>query len=299
MTKLGVAFMKRAWVALKRAPNRLFVILLVCSASASLHGQQPTQNSKRSDPVFQDDFETGAYARGQRGGKWQGGNSGNVHIERGGSRGSGYALSLIHRAKPPNGMSTAEQRFAFADGTPELWVEYDFFLPQNFHHRLKSKKSVNNKFLALWEENYSGLASDGETPTTQVIIEFRPMNDSKNRTGKPGDSYMYVNGNFRNSGRNRRFGSALNAFTDAERGRWNRIRVHVRLATDDNTNDGLVEVHINDRKLISETQLPLPSKRSGHYIRHGYLLGWSNSGYDNDTHFKIDNVRFYASDPSW
>jgi hypothetical protein len=299
MTKLGVAFMKRAWVALNRASNRLFAILLVCSVSASLHGQQPTQSSKRTEPVFQDDFESGTYGRRQPGGKWQGGGSGNVHIERGGAGGSSYALSLIHRAKPPQGMSSAEQRFALAEGTAELWLEYDLFVPANFYHRTKQRGSDNNKFLALWEENYKGVADDGVTPTAQFIVEFRPMNDGKKRVGRPGDSYLYMNGNLRHSNTNRRFGNSQNAITNTERGRWNRVRVHIRLSSTNDAEDGLVELFMNDRKLISRSDLALPTRANGHYLRHGYFMGWANSGYSEDTHFKVDNVRLYAIDPRW
>ena len=186
-------------------------------------------------------------------------------------------------------MSTAEQRFALAKGEKELWIEYDFFLPSNFFHRAP-RTSSNNKFLALWEEAYN--APKGPP---LIIFEFRPMADGRRQLGKAGDSYLYVHtrdfaGKMRNRGK-----PALNAFSDAQRGRWNKIRVHVRLSTTEAASDGLIELWLNDNRIIQADGVNLPGGK--HYIRHGYFMGWSNSGYTEDTHFKIDNVRIYNTMP--
>jgi hypothetical protein len=266
----------------------------VAGALASTHLEGQAESRNNPSPVFQDDFESGKYARDQEGGRWVGGGSGNVHVGRGGAGGSAFALDLIHRAKPPKGMSSAEQRFTLAKGVPELWLEYDFYLPENFFHR----GTGNNKFLALWEEEYGGIAKDGTT-TTQLLVEFRPMNDRKRNEGRPGDSYLYVNGRSGKTDKMRRMGSAPNAFTIRERGRWNKVRIHVRLSSTDASEDGVFELAINGQQLISSRRLALPSAASGHYIRRGYFLGWANSGYNEDTHFKVDNVRIYNSNPGW
>jgi hypothetical protein len=277
--------------------SALVVLGLIVNGIApqTVSGQTGSRAASRIEPVFSDDFESGNYKRKQAGGSWTGGGSGNVHVGPGGADGSRYALNLIHRAKGQKGMSSAEQRFVLEKGVTELWLEYDFYLPKNFQHR----GTRNNKFLALWEEKYGGVMKDGVTPTPYFLIEFRPMNPAKQRGGRVGDSYLYVTGHTRDNDVNRRFGTAVNAFTDAERGRWNKVKLHIAIATDDKTNDGIVELSINERMLISNTRLALPSKANGHYLRRGYFLGWSNSGYDEDMNFKIDNVRIYDRDPNW
>ena len=248
--------------------------------------------------VFQDDFDLGKYITGQSGGWWMGGNSGNVHVGPGGEGGSLFALSMTHRGKAANLMSSAEQRFRLGQGAPEIWLEYDFMVPVNFFHRMST--STNNKFLALWEENYTGVAADGVTPTPLLAFEFRPMNDSPTRAGEVGSSYLYLHGEDRTGKMHGGLGNKwLSAFGSWNRGKWIQIRVHVKLATDDSTNDGLVELFADGNLVISAPNLPFHSTASGHYFRNGYLLGWSNSGYDADTEFKIDDFKVYTANPGW
>ena len=104
------------------------------------------------------------------------------------------------------------------NGSPELWIEYDFLVPANFFHRLNPTASSNNKFLALWEENYTGVAADGTTPTPLLVLEFRPMNDSPSRAGELGSSYVYLHGHDRTGKIRGGYGPKwLSAF-----GSWNR-----------------------------------------------------------------------------
>jgi hypothetical protein len=34
-------------------------------------------------------------------------------------------------------------------------------------------------------------------------------------------------------------------------------------------------------------------------LRNGYLLGWANSGFAQETVFYVDNVKFYQTSPGW
>lgn len=244
---------------------------------------------RTTTPVFSDDFESGQRSNAHGGGRWASTGQ-RVTVQKDDKAGSKFALDFFFPARDPGRMSTAEQRFALAEGVKELWLEYDFFLPSNFFHR-QTGKGANNKFLALWEEDYSAL--NGEP---LLAFEFRPMNDVRKRSGKNGDSYLYVHARDRVGKMRNRGQPALNAFSDAQRGRWNSIRVHVRLATGENVNDGLIELWMNGKRIIAADGLALPGGEK-HYLRRGYFMGWSNSGYTADTHFKIDNVRFYAKSP--
>jgi hypothetical protein len=249
--------------------------------------------------VFYDDFDIGNYISGVVGGRWVGGGSGNVLVAPGGAAGSPFALTMVHRGKGAGLMSTAEQRFRLSQGSSELWLEYDFRVPDNFFHREPTENS-NNKFLALWEENYNAYSADGTTPTPLLIFEFRPMNDSPTRAGEVGSSYVYLHGTDRTGKMHGGIGNKwLSAFGSWNRGTWLQIRVHVKLASADSANDGLVEMFADGRLVLSVYDFPLHAAATGRHFRNGYFLGWSNSGYDTDTEFKIDNVKFYESNPGW
>jgi uncharacterized protein YjdB len=248
----------------------------------------PVAPPSQGTASFRDNFESGNYT-GVQGGTWVGGGSGNVFVGTGGN-GSSYALNLIHRGKPSGGQSTAEQRFRLTGPVSEFWMEYDFYLPSNFYHRLNPTNTDNNKFLAIWEETYSS-----PTPSAEVYMNFWPVDAA--HPGKTGDSYMTVKGNLRGSPVNRPFTHIDNMFTNAERGRWNQFRLHMKLASGPSTDDGVVEIWWNGVLRAVERRLALPSAPS--YFKNGYLLGWATSGYDQDTHFKIDNIRIYTTNPGW
>jgi hypothetical protein len=80
------------------------------------------------------------------------------------------------------------------------------------------------------------------------------------------------------------------AITDSRRGRWLKVQVHVRLATVAN-NDGVMEMWVDGVKTISNQRLPLyPAGGVGNYLRHGYLMGWANSGFAATGVTFIDDV---------
>ena len=263
--------------------------------------------------AFSDDFESGGYVTNHPGGHWLGqlDTLGNVRICRGGANGSAFALCLAHKGQPFGLMSSAEQRFTLTNGASEIWIEYDFYVPSNFYHRDNYKTLTdpitgavtqkdmgdNNKFLSLWEENYDGKAADG-TPTVQMTFEYR--NNAASSGREPGSSYLYLHGTDYTGKTQGGIGNKwLDAWGPSTDGRWINMRVHIRLASTDGATDGAIEVFADRALVISKYGFPSQSMAGGHYIRKGYLTGWSNSGFSVDTEFKVDNFRVMNTDPRW
>ena len=92
---------------------------------------------------------------------------------------------------------------------------------------------------------------------------------------------------------------------DRTRGRWMHFQFHARLGTGPEALDGLMEIWVDgvkttavDRK-TGQPGLDLFNSKGMNYFNQGYLLGWANSGFDEDTYIFIDDVRFYEDDPGW
>ena len=65
----------------------------------------------------------------------------------------------------------------------------------------------------------------------------------------------------------------------------------MKLATSATANDGIVQLWLNDVLTANFTTLPLYTAQAGakNWIRNGYIMGWSNSGFTQTTHTYIDD----------
>jgi len=74
-------------------------------------------------------------------------------------------------------------------------------------------------------------------------------------------------------------------------GKWMEVIFHVKVASPAN-NDGIIQVWKNGQEYINVNNLPNYSQKGFNYYQYGYLLGWANSGFDEETIMYIDNVIF-------
>jgi hypothetical protein len=184
--------------------------------------------------------------------------------------------------------SNAQQTFNMGRQLQELWMEYYLHIPSNFTLR---ESGVPNKFLSLWPENYSTV---GET---YVVTEFwrdtlsstsysRMLGLGDSPTGttiRNGDAYR--NDDF--IGQNRA-------------GQWNRVRVHYKIASGAGQTDGVYEGWIGDELMWRSNSNWLFWSTGGlNYIKEGYLMGASNSGYTDETDFHLRDIKFYDTNPGW
>ena len=77
---------------------------------------------------------------------------------------------------------------------------------------------------------------------------------------------------------------------DGRRGRWVNFVYHARTATSAN-DDGVVQLWVDDVLTIDNRSAALyPTAGTGNYFSDGYLMGWSNSGFDQTSYTYIDDV---------
>jgi hypothetical protein len=203
--------------------------------------------------------------------------------------------------------SWSEQRYAVntsslgTKGLTEIWLQYDIFIPSNYYHRDLEPSNSNwvgggEKLIAMFADEYSGT-----NPTLILGLNMmrRSYDTGAPNTTNPGGSYQ--SGSFsvmRNGARDwfqmwpEESKPVVNVKVDL--GTWQRRTVHVVMPTSATSNNGVVEFWV---KRANGTVAKIIDEHEGwfyggaqNYINGGYLLGWSNTGFNDDTYFLIDNV---------
>jgi hypothetical protein len=180
------------------------------------------------------------------------------------------------------GEAWSEQRFTLGRGLKEVWVKFDLRVPTNFTHASKgSGISSNNKIFYIWMDDYS---NKGKGAT--VGWEYWQQSD--------GISELAVNIQSDNAKRHtghRHHFDFINS--KADRGRWMSMIFHLKTSSQSASADGVVSLY---RKWDDEadytryhhvTDAILPSDFGG--FHQGYLMGWHNGHYAEDTEWLIDN----------
>jgi hypothetical protein len=235
-------------------------------------------------PFFEDSFDTGL--RGAGNGFLWSTTSSTVTVSNERSRSGSHALKFRYAATPLGQDASAEQRFNLGRNATELWVEYYLYLPANFV--VRNDFPANNKFFAAWAENYS-TAGD-----LQVITEFEYVSPTATRARMLSMSENYPASTIRKEG------FALQDFlTTQMAGQWHRIRIHFKASSGTQQTDGIYEGWINDKLAWQSKNWSFWYPGGNNYLRKGYLMGWANSGYTEETNFFIDDVKFFDTNPGW
>lgn len=247
------------------------------------------------DVLFSDDFESGS-----RSSPVWANSSPNVTVSTDNPRNGSYSLKFHYNAKPDGEDATAIQHFDLGGEYTEVWIEYDFYLPDNFYHREQSGPE-NNKFFRLWD----GSATTGDSDV------LAGASFSRSRDGTSGESRMYVQWRGYDdpvyTGQDRDQGSQEDPFflissdnpNGIQRGSWAQIRWHIRLSSSDGVDDGVIRLYVNGQKVAYRENIDYHGAPGNSFFSYGYLMGWANSGYDEDMDFYIDNFRVQTSDPGW
>lgn len=177
----------------------------------------------------------------------------------------------------------SEQRFSLGGAYPELWIRYWIRIPHNFIHENPTGSSANNKWFALWMDGYS---QHGEGPT--IVWNFWPESDGSSRF-----SFSFSK---ETNGLRSHHGS-YNHFIrfPEDQGRWMQVVLYAKMSTDALSNDGETRIW---RRWEGETEFTLISEsvERGFVAPEngpqgwsaGYIMGWSNSGYAEETEFLLD-----------
>lgn len=185
---------------------------------------------------------------------------------------------------PPGRDTWAEQRFALDTAMPEIWISFWLKIPINYRH--SSASPGNSKLFALWMDDYS---AKGAGPT--VIWEFWHDGSGGSRL-----AYHYSPGGYKTANSHKQHTSFIKYPQD--QGRWMQVVLHVEAATRPGSNNGLIRTY---RRWENETRFTMlhedraadigPASSGPRGWKAGYILGWSNGGYTQQTEFLVDDFK--------
>jgi hypothetical protein len=260
--------------------------------------------------LFSDDFESGSRSDVQNGFSWST-SSNNVTVENEIARSGSYSLRFRHNPKNNCEDSTAQQNFSIGQQVTEFWMEYYLYFPdgsESFANKywvrdqsMCSAPQVNNKGFRVYggQDGHSG-ALEGYDNKNLLGFDFSgglgsTVGNASIYPGTTGDGILVGRG-YHHHGLNYR----SNAVSDNERGRWVQLRLHVKMSTDYQTVDGVYEFWWDGVKLFDSSTLWISDVNGQYpYWERGYIFGWANSGFDQETKIYLDDFQFYTSDPGW
>lgn len=255
-----------ARLMLKHIPKYLLAVMFCSSANSAF----------ANEPFFADNFDQSVASQSSRF-SWSGGN--RVSTDHSFSGNSSLKFSFGPDAMGED--SWSEQRFILApdasSAPTEVWFEYMLRLPENFIHR--NDAPTNNKLFALWAEKYS---NPGDV---QAVFEYERKSDGDSRV-----RVVCMSGTGCLKGQRH-----ADMFEPGMSGRWVRMRVHVKAGN----GDGIIELWRDSTLVYSIQNYQHYFSGGNNYWRHGYLMGWSNSGFSELTDFYIDDFKVYDKDPGW
>ncbi|MCH2534837.1 MAG: polysaccharide lyase [Bdellovibrionales bacterium] len=201
----------------------------------------------------------------------------------------GYNGDHSMRFRYPANQYMAEQRFSLGKPYKDLWIYFALRVPINFKHGTNSP--TNSKLFAIWMDGYSN-KGDGST----VIWEYWNSGD-----GGSNVTVHYSPGGGGSAGGHIQSTPFIKYPED--QGRWMEIILHVKASSKNGVNDGLVELY--NRKdgektftqihLLENIQLNYPPTGEPQGWAKGYLMGWSNPSFSEDTEWLMDDFTVSTS----
>ena len=214
--------------------------------------------------LFTDDLSSGDRSHTENG--WSYGDSDNIAVVS-------EKLQFTYPGVASGFDGFSEQRLISTNQYNEIWIKYDLYVPANYDHRTDAPG--NNKFIAVFA-----------TPYTNPGFQ---MNFSLYRTGA-GDSQLA----FHRLGNGSEIEPEIYApgtfIGSADRDNTMTVIVNVRVPTNSSSSDGVARLWKNGTKIFEKTDCEFFGNQGRNYISEFYLLGWANSGFDNQTIFTIDNI---------
>jgi len=222
-----------------------------------------------------DGFESGDFSHAS-GGTWN--SAEKVTVSSSVARTGSYAAKFHFPGNTDLAADAwAELRFDLAKLNTEVWFQYDLYIPSNFKHRNPSGPG-NDKFLRLWGTIYDDVEKVG--------LSTFPNNGYSSISGEWNDKVLgLTNG----GGMTAYPPSSSNAITASDVGTWVTYKIYAKQST--SSSNGTLKLWKNGTLILDATnKINNYTSSETHAFRYGYILGWSNSGYDQDTDFYLDNV---------
>lgn len=195
----------------------------------------------------------------------------------------------------------AEERYLFdkkalggRNGLSEVWVQFDIFCPSNYKDR-SMPGHWGSKHFVFYADHYAsdptliiGRVDSSREPNAGFFRGVWEIHDANK-----GGIFTYAS---KGAFDNQYTGPAIyNLKTDL--GKWSRHTFHIKFPTSANSNDGITEGWIKHADGFVEKQISLLDgnfwdSTGKNYINAGYILGWSNNGFSENTWFLVTNLIF-------
>lgn len=185
------------------------------------------------------------------------------------------------RFRYPPGVNLSEQRFNMSNSHPELWMSFWVRIPDNFN-----LIGGQTKFFSIWTDGYS---QHGEGST--VWMDYNK--DGVMRVTHSAGGYTV----------SKAYEKPVQVFHPIDdRGRWMQITVRLVVESFENASDGIMQVwHRWDGESeytmtheALDWALKVPSGDINGWSA-GYLMGWVNTPYTEDTEWLIDDFLLSTS----
>ena len=239
--------------------------------------------SSTATTLFADGFESGALSFTQSGIAW----ISNAWVDV--TTVIAHAGGRAARFRQGESTNFAELRFGGLPNLPEAFIQFYLYLPSGTESPSVGPKVLvlggrNDKFFRLWGNTDSDY---GVLPGDKVGASL--WGDGQD--GGLGIEYMYAPPTGAQWGMGEGPTPMRTLFvTDANRGRWVRMRIHAKVASAAN-NDGVVQIWADDILILSNTALhSYPGAGAPNTFTTGYLLGWANNGFQAGQYTYIDDV---------
>lgn len=219
--------------------------------------------------LFSDSFESGDLSKALSSAKWGGAQYVSVSKDRA-TDGSASAKFTFIGNSNINEDAFSELRFDLGKAVPEVWIQYQVYVPTNYQHRNASPG--NNKILRLWGVNYD--------EQEKVGLSTWPSG---------GYSMLQADWNTNGDGIGPKGNGARDFFSAADLGKWVTLKIQVKAPTA--SQNGTMRVWKNGALVVDNNNNMNSYASSGiHAYRYGYIFGWSNSGFNETTTMYVDNV---------
>jgi len=230
-----------------------------------------------SADVLTDSFESGDLTSPSAG-SWgaQGEGSGDsIDVSNDTARTGNYSLKFVFAGG--SGDAYAEQGFSFETTATTVYASFYVFWPSNYVHR--DDEPSNNKFLMVW-------GPPGQTGSFFYDLELEITEMHPKTAG---------NGSVNTC--------AVSSASTIRPATWGHVAIpenlntwehyYVEMKQDSGSGDGFFRVYVDDvLRYEKEDITSVGAPCSPGYFNSGYLFGWANSGFTNDTVVYVDDVHF-------
>ncbi len=234
----------------------------------------PKPDSEGKKIIFDDDFSSGDLLHTNGDARWTSKKEITV-VENAGN----FAANFRYVGSSDlSADAFAELRFDLGAVYPELWLQYDLYIPAHYYHR-DAESSDNNKMLRIWHTEYGDEEKVGFSAWqngngfSTATADWRKIGQGIGPKGDRVDDFI----------------------SSDDLGKWMSLKVYAKAATANTP--GTFKLWKNGELVMNNVDLlENYAADEKHGYRKGYLLGWSNSGFNEETHLLIDNVVFLEND---